>query len=150
MTSRTRKLTVGWGRRCLPRNCRSAEWPLFLAAGVNSHEYQDMSLFKASKVPPDAEGAMPVNAFDLSKRYDLYASTPSEDRVYQDVKIVGIRSFDPVKGRYGSAIIGGYLEIEAPNGTRTMIPAMRLYMICEHGSEATYKVLRVRKTDADG
>ena len=111
-----------------------------------------MSLFKNPRgespgLPPD--GSIPVTEFDLSKRYDLYCSIPSEDRLYEDVRIVGIQTFERKKHDYATALIGGYLEIEAQNGTRMMIPNIRMYMIREHGSQPSYKVLRVRKTDND-
>ena len=112
-----------------------------------------MSLFKSPRrglVPsPEPDGSIPITTFDLSKRYDLYCSTPSEDRLYEDVKILGIRTFERKKHEYATALIGGYLEIEAQSGTRMMIPHLRMYMICEHGSQPAYKVLRIRRTDAD-
>ena len=92
---------------------------------------------------------IPVTVFDLSKRYDLYCSTPSEDRLYEDVRIVGICSFEKKKHEYSTALIGGYIEVETRSGARMMIPHVRMYMICEHGSQPSYKVLRVRKTVGD-
>ncbi len=80
----------------------------------------------------------------------VYCSTPSEDRLYENVRIIAIRTFQRKKHDYGTALIGGHIEIEAHNGTRMMIPHLRMYMICEHGSQPVYKVLRVRKTDIDG
>ncbi len=114
-----------------------------------------MSLFKTPRgdspeSPQTAHGSIPVTVFDWSKRYDLYCSTPSEDRLYEDVKIIAIRTFERKKHEYSTALIGGYIEIEAHNGTRMMIPHLRMYMICEHGSQPVYKVLRIRKTDSDG
>ena len=109
-----------------------------------------MSLFKnpRGKLPdtPDPDDPIPVTVFDLSKRYDLYCSTPSEDRLYANVRIIGIRTFEK-KGAFSTALIGGYLEIETDNGARMMIPHIRLYMICEYGSQPDYKILRVRKSD---
>ena len=61
------------------------------------HTYRIMSLFKSPKggqpLSPEPDGYLPVTLFDLSKRYDLYCSTPSEDRLYEDVAIIGIRTF---------------------------------------------------------
>ena len=115
--------------------------------------HQNMSLFKAprgeSPSLPDPENPITVTVFNLSKRYDLYCSTPSEDRLYEDMKIIGIRTFEHKKNQYAKALIGGYLEIESPDGKRMMIPHLRIYMICEHGSQPAYKVIRVRKTDGD-
>ena len=113
-----------------------------------------MSLFKSprgeSAGSSEPDGSLPVTVFDLSKRYDLYCSTPSEDRLYENVRIIAIRTFQRKKHDYGTALIGEHIEIEAHNGTRMMIPHLRMYMICEHGSQPVYKVLRVRKTDIDG
>src|SRR5258706_11425399 len=98
-----------------------------------------MSLFKnprgESPGSLDPDEPIPVVVFDLSKRYDLYCSTPSEDRLYENVKIVAIRTFERKKHEYATALIGGYIEIEAPGGSRMMIPHIRMYMICEHGSQ---------------
>ena len=112
-----------------------------------------MSLFKNPRGEqsdkPEPDSPISVTVFDLSKRYDLYCSTPSEDRLYEDVRIIGIRTFEKKKQEFGMSLIGGYLEIEANNGTRLMIPHIRMYMICEHGSHPAYKVLRVRKSNND-
>ena len=93
---------------------------------------------------------IPVAVIDLSKRYDLYCSIPSEDRLYENVRIIGIRTFERKKNDFATHLIGGYLEIETHNGTRMMIPSMRMYMICEHGAQPAYKVLRARKADPEG
>lgn len=116
-----------------------------------------MSFFKSRKrnppVPPppppqpsqpDA-GAIPVAQIDLSKRYDLYFHSHGEDRLYENVKILGIRTFESKKPSYGLSSIGGFLEVEASNGGRMMIPHLRLQMICEHGSKPAYTVLRVQR-----
>jgi len=112
-----------------------------------------MSLFKkptgGSSDSPEPDGSLPVTVFDLSKRYGLYCSTPSEDRLYEDVRIIGIRTFERKKHDYGTALIGGYIEIETHNGTRTMIRHLSMYMLCEHGAQPDFKVLRIRKSDLD-
>jgi hypothetical protein len=112
-----------------------------------------MSLFKKPNVVlpmnPDRDSPIPVTLFDLLKRYDIYCSIPGEDRLYEDVRIISIRTFEKKKQDFGMALIGGYLEVEARSGTRMMIPHMRMYMICEHGSPPDYKVLRIRKNDPD-
>jgi hypothetical protein len=116
-----------------------------------------MSLFKnpasgspaAPEPPKPPEGGLPVALIDPSKRYDLYCSIPSEDRLYEDVKIIGIRTFEPKKHEFAPALLGGYLEIEARSGARMMIPHLRIHMICEHGAEPSYKVLRARKAVPD-
>lgn len=115
---------------------------LFKKPGGGSHE--------SPEPPKPPGGAIPVSTIDLSKRYDLYCSTPSEDRLYEDVSIIGIRCLEPIKHEYSTALLGGYLEIEAQNGTRMMIAHHRIYMICDHGSQPSYEVLAIRKTDGDG
>jgi hypothetical protein len=100
---------------------------------------------------PEPGSSIPVTMFDLSKRYDIYCYIPSEDRLYEDVRIVGIKTFESKKNDFMTALIGGYIEIEAKNGTGMMIPHIRVYMICEHDAQPAYKVLRVRKSgDNDG
>jgi hypothetical protein len=113
-----------------------------------------MSLFRKPRVDSlespklsESDTPLPVTTFDLSKRYDLYCAISGEDRLYEDVRIIGIKTFERKKPEYMNALIGGYLEIEARNGTRMMLPHIRMYMICEHGSQPAYKLLRVRKTD---
>jgi hypothetical protein len=98
---------------------------------------------------PEGDKSLPVTLFDLSKRYDIYCSIPGEDRLYEDVSIVAIRTFEKRKQEFGMSLLGGYLEIETRNSARMMIPHMRMYMICEHGTQPDYKVLRVRKHDND-
>ena len=98
---------------------------------------------------PEPDSPIPVTLFDLSKRYDIYCSIPGEDRLYEDVRVIAIRTFEKKKQEFGMALIGGYLEIETHNGARMMIPHIRMYMICEHGTQPDYKVLRVRKNDND-
>jgi len=94
---------------------------------------------------PQPESSIPVSVIDLSKRYDIYCYVASEERLYEDVSIVGIRTFQAPNNQFSTALIGGHIEIEARNGTRMMIPHIRIYMVCEHGSRPAYKVLRQRK-----
>lgn len=113
-----------------------------------------MSLFNnprgGSPEIPEPDSPIAVTLFDLSKRYDIYCSLPGEDRLYEDVRIVAIRTFEKKKQDFGMALIGGgYLEIEGSSGARMMIPHMRMYMICEHGTQPDYKTLRIRKNDND-
>ncbi len=118
-----------------------------------------MSFFKSRKrnppapqAPPPSQpdaGAIPVAQIDLSKRYDLYFHSHGEDRLYENVKILGIRTFESKKSSYGFSSIGGFLEVEASNGARMMIPHLRLQMICEHGSKPAYTVLRVQRNEPE-
>ncbi len=103
-----------------------------------------MSLFKPSKEkqsePPVAASPVPVTPFDLSRRYDIYCSPIGDTRVYENVRLTGIRTFDRVT-QFSSGALGGLLEIEAANGTRMLIPQHGIQMICEHGTQPTFRVL---------
>jgi hypothetical protein len=110
-----------------------------------------MSLFSrqsGSGSPDDSDDTIPINAIDLSKRYDLYCTTQREERLYEDMKIVGIRTFERMR-QYSSGLIGGYIEIEARDSTRMLLSHHQVRMICEHGSQPKYKVLKTYKTDDD-
>jgi|GEM_PF-673688 len=99
-----------------------------------------MSLFGASK-EKNAESPVPVLNFDLSRRYDLYCRVVSEERIYENIQVIGVRTFDRIT-QFSSGAIGGLLEIEGANGARMMIPQHGVQMICEHGTQPTFKVLR--------
>lgn len=102
-----------------------------------------MSLFKLTQPvgPKIFEDNVPVAQFDLSKRYDIYCSFNFEDRLYEDVKIVGIRTLDR-RTEYSSGVLGGYVEIESSNGTRAFIPSFHVSILCVHGAQPIYKVIR--------
>jgi hypothetical protein len=104
-----------------------------------------MSIFKTPKTesPESPDGPIPITPIDLSKRYDIYCSFVTEDRLYEDVRIAGIRTFAR-ETKFSSGLIGGYIEIEARDGTRVMIPHIHIRILCEHGSQPAYKVLRSR------
>jgi len=91
---------------------------------------------------PQRQSDIPVRQIDLSKRYDVYESHIGEDRIYENVRFVGIRTFEPIGG-FGAGVVGGYLEIEAANGAQFMIPNHCVQFICEHGVQPTYRTLRV-------
>jgi len=38
-----------------------------------------------------------ISEMDIEKRYDLYQAMHNEERVYENVKIIGIRSFEGPK-----------------------------------------------------
>jgi len=110
-----------------------------------------MSLFgrqSGSESPDDANETIPIKAIDLSKQYDLYCTTQREERLYEDVKVIGIRTFERMR-QYSSGLVGGYLEIEARDGTRMLISYLLVRMICEHGSQPKYIVLKTYKADDD-
>jgi hypothetical protein len=113
-----------------------------------------MNLFgfgKPSKKPIPSylrrESAIPVRQFDLSKRYDLHCSEVGHDRVFENVRFLGLCTFEPIS-EYGT-IIGGYLELEAEDGSRIMIPHYQIRLICEHGMVPKFRVLRHRRPHSE-
>jgi len=112
-----------------------------------------MSLFKPAKDRPGEStgsgNAVPVTPFDITRRYDIYCDVVHEQRLYANVRVVGMRTFD-TPTRFSSGAIGALLEIEAANGARMMIPQFGIKMICEHGTEPTFKVLSRLRPPGDG
>lgn len=105
-----------------------------------------MGLFNSRRASPPrstAESAnqTPVSQIDFHKRYDVYCSTGCEERVYEDVRFVGMRTFDRVS-EFTPTFVSGYLEIEATDGSRWMIPTFGIQLICERGTQPVYRVLR--------
>src|SRR5262245_36672082 len=93
-------------------------------------------------------GQIPISPVDLSKRYDVYCSDFGHDRLYEDVRFVGIRTFARIS-EFSSGLVDGYLEIEAVNGSRLLIPSFGIRLICEHGTEPVFKILRHRRNPRD-
>lgn len=106
--------------------------------GLSAH--QAMSLFKATN---EETSGTPVSIthFDVSMRYDIYCSFIGEERLYEDVRITAIRTLDRIT-QYSSGVLGGFVEIEASSGARMMIPSHLIQMVCEHGAQPSYRVLR--------
>ena len=105
-----------------------------------------MALFGSSRPhvpepPPKPGSAIPVVPVDLDKRYDVYCTVSGEERLYEDVRFVGIRTFDR-QTEYSSGLVSGFLEIEARDGARMLIPNFGIQLLCEHGTRPTYKVIR--------
>lgn len=91
---------------------------------------------------------IPITPIDLSKRYDVYSTEYSHDRLYEGVRFVAIRTFDRIS-QYSSGLVGGYLEIEVADGAKCLIPSFGIRLICEHGTQPAYKVLRRRRNSWD-
>ncbi len=91
---------------------------------------------------------IPVSQVDLSKRYDVYSMEANHDRLYENVRFVGIRTFDRIT-EYSSGFVHGFLEIEAANGCRALIPSYSIRTICEHGVQPFFKILRHRRNPRD-
>ena len=106
-----------------------------------------MGLFDSKKpaVPQHGESAnqIPINQFDLAKRYDVYSTEFNHDRVYENVRFIGVRTFDRIHEYTSPAF--GFLEIEAADGSQFLIPTFNIRMICEHGTKPIFKVLRRRR-----
>ena len=82
-----------------------------------------------------------MTVFDLTARYDFYVNLVGEERLYENVKVIGIRTFDRID-QFHSGTIGGLLEIEAVDGARMMIPQYGIQLICQHGAQPNFRVLR--------
>jgi hypothetical protein len=64
--------------------------------------------------------------------------------VYEKVRFVGLRTFDRIT-RFSSGMVGGFLELEALDGSRWLIPNSGLGLICEHGTQPMFRVHRHRR-----
>src|SRR5947209_5208189 len=111
-----------------------------------------MGLFGFGPKPPpphqEPASTIPVNQVDLSKRYDVYCSCYNHDRVYENVRFLGIRTFDPIT-EFSVGLVSGYLEIETPAGARLLIPNYGIQLLCEHGIQPAFKILRRRRNPRD-
>ena len=99
---------------------------------------------KSSPPPPELANQIPITQVDLSKRYDICCTDQAHDRLYEDVRFVGIRTLERIT-EFSSGLLGGFLEIEAVDGSRWLIPGMYIRLICEHGVQPAFKVLRHRR-----
>ena len=95
---------------------------------------------KAGQSADDAAPAIPVVPFDISRQYDIYCSLLGEERLYESVRLTGIRTLDKAT-EFSSGALGGFLEIEGANGARMLIPQHSIQMMCEHGTQPVYRVL---------
>jgi hypothetical protein len=81
-----------------------------------------------------------ISPLDLEKRYDIYHCVPHEERLYENIKVVGLRSLREKSGHLSS--FGTYLEIETLYGSRMLISSYGVHLICEHGTKPMFKVVR--------
>ncbi len=106
-----------------------------------------MKLFN-SRVPEtraprrEQSGGLPILPIDLSKRYDVYCSLQCHDRLYENVKFVCTRTLD--RPDSGMPSISEFIEIEATDGSKSLIPKFGIHLICEHGTKPAFTVLRRR------
>lgn len=115
---------------------------------LRSKKGKRMGLFnsrqpKASPTHVEPASQIPVAQIDLSKRYDVYCTDVGCDRLYENVSFVGIRTINRVKDSY--SFVDGFLEIESADGSRCLIPRYGIQLICEHGTQPPFKVLRRRR-----
>src|SRR5262245_11940072 len=94
--------------------------------------------------PAEATNEIPITYVDLSKRYDVYCTDFGHDRLYENVRFTGIRTFERIT-KFFSGAVGGLLELEAVDGSRWLIPNFGIRLICEHGTQPVFKVLRHRR-----
>jgi len=101
-----------------------------------------LSAMSRIEKPEDKEmgNAIPIASIDLAKRYDIYYSAISEDRLFENVRILGIKTLERMT-KFSSGLLGGWIEVEASNGTKMMIRNHGIHMICEAGSIPVYKVI---------
>ena len=102
-----------------------------------------MGLFSPPKVPPvpaPPAGSLPVSQIDTTKRYDVYWSGSLEERVYENVRLVGIRTID--RPSEFSPGLGGFVEVETADGTVLLLTQFGIQLICEHGKTPAYRVVR--------
>jgi hypothetical protein len=98
-----------------------------------------MSLFDKTNVQ-GSKSPIPIASIDLAKRYDIYYSAMRENWVFQNTKFLGVKTLERMN-QFSSGLIGGWVEIEASNGTKMLIRNHSIYMICETGSTPIYKVI---------
>jgi hypothetical protein len=61
-------------------------------------------------VSQEKQAGLKGSQLDLEKRYDIYHCVPHEERLYENVKLVGLRTFEDTSGHVRP--FGNYLEIE--------------------------------------
>jgi hypothetical protein len=91
-------------------------------------------------MPGEKHAGLQVSQLDLEKRYDIYHCVPHEERLYENVKLVGLRSMREQAERLSG--IGSFLEIETLFGSRMFISTYGIHLICEHGTKPMFKVFR--------
>lgn len=91
--------------------------------------------------PPRMPGSLPVANVDLNKRYDIYCTVAYEERVYENVRIVGARTYEQLFEN-AAGLYAGYLEIETLGGATMLIMHNTIQVICEHGTKPEFTVLK--------
>src|SRR5262245_48158651 len=119
-------------RNLSPRRATVVEQPLVDEDGcVQAHA-------SSSTRTGDSPGRY-MNADD--QWYDLYGAVAGEERLYENVRFLGVRTFDRIT-EHSSGFINGFLEIEGADGTRLLIPKFGIQLTCEHGVQPAFRVVR--------
>jgi hypothetical protein len=82
---------------------------------------------------------LPLEHIDVTKRYDVYCLVRDEERLYENVRFVAVRTLDDISTGFSN--FGGLVEIEATDGTRIMLTKFDIHTVCEHGVSPQYKVV---------
>lgn len=105
-----------------------------------------MGLFNNTtrKAVPDFLGKIikspfPTEHLDPAKRYDIYCYVSKECRLYANVRLIALKVMGDI--REGGFAHISFLEIEASDGTRALIPLIPIHAICEHGTKLIYEVV---------
>jgi hypothetical protein len=97
--------------------------PVRLLTSQAAEPEVQMGLFRSGRPvanPPaaaDLANRIPLAQIDMHKRYDVYCTVPGEERLYENVRFVGIRTFDRIT-EFSSGFVSGFLEIETADGAR--------------------------------
>jgi hypothetical protein len=90
-------------------------------------------------VATEKHTGLATSQLDIDKRYDIYHCVPHEERLYENVKLVGLRTFSSSQF---SGSFNSYLEIETVFGSRMLISTYGIHLICENGTKPLFKVFR--------
>ena len=101
-----------------------------------------------SESSTEPANGIPILQVDLSKRYDVYCAARGHDRLYEDVRFVCMRTFDRITESM-HYMMCDFLEIESADGTRSFLPKFGIQLVCEHGAQPAFKVLRRRHDSSD-
>jgi hypothetical protein len=103
-----------------------------------------MAFFRRAAIQvPDfgtIKSPVPLEHIDVTKRYDIYSFFPGEERLYENMRFVSIKTLDDIRSYTGA--FSGLVEIESMDGTRIMLPMHNIHMLCEHGSQPSFKLVR--------
>jgi hypothetical protein len=91
-------------------------------------------------MPTEKRHGLEISILDLEKRYDIYQCAHREERLYENVKLIGLRNWQ--KSTQYESVFGCFLEIETLYGLKMLISTVGTNLICEHGTKPMFKVFR--------